>query len=78
MKWFGKNSLNALAACIQKQNAEQMQAVENTFTEVYGNLETLDAKVEMLSFQTTAAFLGGSYCGTAYIGTVSETDTQGV
>lgn len=78
MEWFSRKSLNALVSSIRKENTENMQAVESTFNEVYGNLEELDAKIEALTSQKTAAYLGCSYCGTAYIGRVSETDTQGV
>lgn len=78
MEWFSRKSLNALVSSIRKENTENMQAVESTFNEVYGNLEELDAKIEALTSQKTAAYLGCGYCGMAYIGRVSETDTQGV
>lgn len=77
MEYFNKNSLKALVASVQKSDSEHMQAVEETFNEVYENLEQLDKRIEVLGFSATAAYLGCSFCGTAYIG-VSETDTKGV
>lgn len=77
MEYFNKNSLKALAASIEKKDSDNMQAVERTFNEVYENLEGLDKRIEALGFSLTAAYLGCSFCGTAYIG-VSETDTKGV
>lgn len=76
MEHFTKNSLKALIGNMQKKDSENMQAVEKTFTEVYENLEGLDKRIDALGFSATAAYLGCSFCGTAYVG-VSVSDTKG-
>jgi hypothetical protein len=45
MKWFSNNSLKALVSCVLGKDSENMQAVQNTFNEVYENLEDLDERI---------------------------------
>lgn len=75
MRWFSLLSLRALVKEIESRENRNMQAVNNTFNEVYENLETLDKKVDGMAFTSTAAYLGNCFCGSAYLGGVSETDT---
>lgn len=53
-----------------------MQAINNTFNEVYDNMDKLDKRIDDLHYRSGAAYLGNCYCGSAYLGAVSETDTK--
>lgn len=68
-------SLRALIAEIKSNEALNMQAVSNTFNEVYDNMDEMDKRIEALHYKSGAAYLGNCYCGSAYLGGVSETDT---
>lgn len=68
-------SLRALVGEIESRETKNMQAVNNTFEEVYENLEMLDKKIDGATITSTAAYLGNCFCGSAYLGEVSETDT---
>lgn len=69
-----KDSNNAGTLRRMRQNSN-MQAVNDTFSEVYDNMETLDGRIDALEHKTDAAYLGNCYCGSVYLGYVSETDT---
>lgn len=75
MRWFSLASLKALVSEITARENSNMQAVNDTFSEVYGNMETLDGRIDALEHKTDAAYLGNCYCGSVYLGYVSETDT---
>lgn len=75
MRWFSLTSLKALISEITARENSNMQAVNNTFQEVYDNMETLDGRIDALEHKTDAAYLGNCYCGNVYLGYVSETDT---
>lgn len=75
MRWFSITSLKALITEIKNSEALNMQAVSNTFTEVYDNMDELDKRIDTLHYKSGAAYLGNCYCGSAYLGEVSETDT---
>lgn len=75
MRWFSLTSLKALITEIKNSEALNMQAVSNTFTEVYDNMDELDKRIDTLHYKSGAAYLGNCYCGSAYLGEVSETDT---
>lgn len=76
MRWFSLASLKALVSEITARENSNMQAVNDTFSEVYDNMETLDGRIDALEHKTDAAYLGNCYCGSVYLGYVSETDTQ--
>ena len=75
MRWFSLASLKALVSEITARENSNMQAVNDTFSEVYDNMETLDGRIDALEHKTDAAYLGNCYCGSVYLGYVSETDT---
>lgn len=75
MRWFSFTSLKALVQEMKARESSNMQAVNNTFSEVYENMETLDGRIDALEYKTDAAYLGNCYCGSVYLGYVSETDT---
>ena len=75
MRWFSFTSLKALVQEMKARESSNMQAVNNTFSEVYENMETLDGRIDALEHKTDAAYLSNCYCGSVYLGYVSETDT---
>lgn len=79
MRWFSLASLKALVSEITARENSNMQAVNDTFSEVYDNMRsailTLDGRIDALEHKTDAAYLGNCYCGSVYLGYVSETDT---
>ena len=78
MKWLSLSGLRALKRKVQENENKNMQAVEKTFQEVYENMEHMDKRLDKVACISTAAYMGNCYCGTAYMGTVSETDTKEV
>ena len=68
MRWFSFTSLKALVQEMKARESSNMQAVNNTFSE-------LDGRIDALEHKTDAAYLGNCYCGSVYLGYVSETDT---
>lgn len=64
MRWFSLASLKALVSEITARENSNMQAVNDTFSEVYDNMETLDGRIDALEHKTDAAYLGNCYCGT--------------
>ena len=63
MRWFSLASLKALVSEITARENSNMQAVNDTFSEVYDNMETLDGRIDALEHKTDAAYLGNCYCG---------------
>ena len=48
MRWFSLASLKALVSEITARENSNMQAVNDTFSEVYDNMETLDGRIDAL------------------------------
>jgi hypothetical protein len=65
MKWFSSNSLKALVNCVLGKINENMQAVQNTFNEVYENLEDLDERIESLNQDSITEDIFNRYYGLA-------------
>lgn len=76
MRWFGFSGLKFLVSEIKGRELLNMQAINNTFNEVYDNMDKLDKRIDDLHYRSGAAYLGNCYCGSAYLGAVSETDTK--
>ena len=57
MRWFSFTSLKALVQEMKARESSNMQAVNNTFSEVYENMETLDGRIDALEHKTDAAYL---------------------
>lgn len=76
MRWFSLASLKSLADEIKGREILHMQAVNNTFHEVYDNMDKLDKRIDDLHYKSGAAYLGNCYCGSAYLGAVSEMGTK--
>ena len=58
MRWFSFTSLKALVQEMKARESSNMQAVNNTFSEVYENMETLDGRIDALEHKNRCCISG--------------------
>ncbi len=62
MEWLSRKNLQLLIALAQGDMARLLSAVEQTFQEVYGHMDTLEEKITGVAYspETETLFLSGT------------------